>query len=381
MAEPKRRTYPTKPTFVDSAPPNTIPFPKQANMTVPEILAFFPNSINCADVVYRMVSNGGTRKTIHAITNTYRNFETEWSANCCGETMYRTMDTAGYTDWTITKHDLWHNKGDDAVDLTRMVQYCVQNAEDGWRYPKDYEELLDLLGAPAEVREPNTDGAVFRRWEDRKAPPPTPRPTPPPAGVGPVSSRTQARKRISGPRRKSATKRRSRKVSPGQGSLFQQAPVRKTESATAAIAVAAEAISVPQNRTGTPYDRGLAEYAPPPPSSAVTRPLLLSTVAQLLEAEGFAGVNDPYSAYAFGGPRRTPPFRDLEQIELPHQWDISGWAENLRWAFEQRVLFAKENPEALKWTESPEHMAYIERVRTQREWASDELLEQVAKDD
>jgi hypothetical protein len=53
----------------------------------------------------------------------------------------------------------------------------------------------------------------------------------------------------------------------------------------------------------------------------------------------------------------------------------------LRWAFEQRVLFAKENPEALKWTESPEHMAYIERVRTQREWASDELLEQVAKND
>lgn len=298
MAEPKRRTYPTKPTFVDSAPPNTIPFPKQANMTVPEILAFFPNSINCADVVYRMVSNGGARKTIHAITNTYRNFEAEWSANCCGETMYRTMDTAGYTDWTITKHDLWHNsqrsiwdancldagklrtasvgcvagivsfrslannvrtmpEGDDAVDLTRMVQYCVQNAEDGWRYPKDYEELLDLLGGPAEVREPNTDGAVFRRWEDRKAPPPTPRPTPPPAGVGPVSSRTQARKRISGPRRKSTTKRRSRKVSPGQGSLFQRAPVRKTESATAAIAVAAEAISVPQNRTGTPYDRGL----------------------------------------------------------------------------------------------------------------------------
>lgn len=148
-------------------------------------------------------------------------------------------------------------EGDDAVDLTRMVQYCVQNAEDGWRYPKDYEELLDLLGAPAEVREPNTDGAVFRRWEDRKAPPPTPRPTPPPAGVGPVSSRTQARKRISGPRRKSTTKRRSRKVLPGQGSLFQRAPVRKTGSATAAIAVAAEAISVPQNRTGTPYDRGL----------------------------------------------------------------------------------------------------------------------------
>lgn len=85
--------------------------------------------------------------------------------------MYRTMGKAGYTDWTITKHDLWHNsrrdvwdansldvgelrtastsgvagtvtfrslarnvrlmpEGDDALDLTRMVRYCVQYAED-----------------------------------------------------------------------------------------------------------------------------------------------------------------------------------------------------------------------------------------------------------
>ena len=126
-----------------------------------------------------------------------------------------------------------------------------------------------------------------------------------------------------------------------------------------------------------------AEYEPPPPPppSGLTPPLLLSTVAQLLQAEGFAGENDPYSAYAFGGPRRAPPYRHLGEIELPHPWDISGWAENLRWAFEQRVLFAQENAEALKWTESPDHMAYIERMRTQREWASDELLEQLAEDE
>lgn len=76
-----------------------------------------------------------------------------------------------------------------------------------------------------------------------------------------------------------------------------------------------------------------------------------------------------------------PPYRRLKQIEFPHPLDISGWAENLRWAFEQRVLFARESPEALEWTESPEHMAYIERERMQREWASDELLEQLAEGD
>ncbi|KAF3052356.1 hypothetical protein E8E11_010680 [Didymella keratinophila] len=424
MTEVKRRTYPTKPTFDDTAPSNTIPFPKQANMTVPEILAFLPNSINCADVIYRMVSNGGTRKTIHAIINTYRNFEAEWSANCCGETMYRIMDKAGYTDWTITKHDLWHNsqrslwdankvdvgklrtasvgdgagtvsfrslamnvrtmpEGDDALDLTRMVQYCVQNAEDGWGYPKDYEELLDLLGGPVEVRELNTDGAVFRRWEDRKAPPPTPRPTPPPPSVGLVNSLTQAGRQAGGLRRKSTAEKRSRTVSPGQGSLLQRVAAKEKERATAEVVVEEEAMGLVASHSGagTLYQRGLAEYAPPPPSSPTTRSILLSTIAQLLGAEGYAGENDPYSAYAFGGPRRTPPYRHLDQIELPHPWDISGWAESLRWAFEQRVLFAKENPEALKWTESPEHMAYIERMRTQCEWASDELLEQLVEDE
>ena len=300
MAEVKRRTYPTKPTFGDTAPSNTIPFPKQANMTVPEILAFLPNSINCADVIYRMVSNSGTRKTIHAIINTYRNFEAEWSANCCGETMYKIMDKAGYTDWTITKHDLWHNsqrslwdankldvgklrtasvggaagtvsfrslaknvrtmpEGDDALDLTRMVWYCVRNAEDGWRYPKDYEELLDLLGGPAKVREPNTDGAVFRRWEDRKAPPPTPRPTPPPAGVGLVTSLTQTRKRTSGSRRKSTAEGSSRTASPGQGSMLQRVAAREQERATAEIAVEEDTMDLAASRsgTGTPYQRGL----------------------------------------------------------------------------------------------------------------------------
>lgn len=183
-------------------------------MTIVEILAFLPNSINCTDVIYRMISNGGTRKAIHAIINTHRDFSVEWSVNCCGEAMYKTMHKGGYPDWTIKRHGLWHNgrkdswdgnrldvgdlrtspgsagtvsfrklaenvrtmpEGDDALDLTRMVRYCKQNDGERWRYPTDYEELLDLLGGPAEVGSKHTDGAVFDRWEHRKAPPPTER--------------------------------------------------------------------------------------------------------------------------------------------------------------------------------------------------------------
>lgn len=186
-------------------------------MTAVEILAFLPNHIKCADVVYRLVSNGGSRKIFHAIINTFRDLEAEWSLNCCGEAMYKTMNRAGYNNWTIKRHNEWHDnhqqalwnesslgvgdfrteqsapeagtvsfrslaanmrsipEGDDALDLTRMVKYCVENAEDTWNYPNDYEELLESLGGPAQVGDRSTDRTVFGRWERKRAPPPVSR--------------------------------------------------------------------------------------------------------------------------------------------------------------------------------------------------------------
>ncbi|KAF2629029.1 hypothetical protein BU25DRAFT_338381 [Macroventuria anomochaeta] len=427
MAELKRRTYPTRPSFGDNAPSNALPFPKKANMTVAEILAFLPNSINCADVIYRMISNGGTRKSIHAIVNTHRDLDAEWSANCCGEAMYKTMQKAGYAEWTITRHDLWHNsrkalwnanrldvgnlrtapggpagtvsfrslaenvrtmpEGDDALDLTRMVRYCVQNSEDGWRYPKDYEELLDLLGGPTKVGEANTDGAVFRRWENRKPPPPLPKPTRPPQGLELPDGWKKTRRRSSAARTRSNAERRSRTVSPGPGSLVKCRAARDSGNMDPedAVDIVVMGDSEPDGGYGTPYVRepvSKAEYVPPPPPPPGVAGL--STVldlAQAFQVEGAGGESDPYSAYAFGGPRRTPPYRYLNQIAQPHPWDISGWAENLRWAFEQRILFAQAFPEAIRWNESLEHMACIERERTQRVWASDELLEQMLEGD
>lgn len=216
MASPtaKHRSRKSRPSFGSGAPSSTIPFPKKANMTAVEILAFLPNSIDCADVVYRLISNGGSRKSIHAIINTHRGSQTGWSLNWCGEATYKTMERAGYIGWTITKHDQWHDQqkgtwddgkldvgdlrttsdepaedvsftrlaenvrampeGDDALDLTRMVQYCLQHAEDGWLYPRDYEELLRSIGGPAQIRKENEDRAVLKRWEDKKPPPPLP---------------------------------------------------------------------------------------------------------------------------------------------------------------------------------------------------------------
>lgn len=117
----------------------------------------------------------------------------------------------------------------------------------------------------------------------------------------------------------------------------------------------------------------------PPPSIAA--PLDTSVILEIFQSDGVFGETDPYSAYAFERPRRSPPYRCLHQIAQPRPWDISGWAENLRWAFEQRVLFGREHAAVLGWNESPAHMAYIEQQRTQGVWASDELLEVLQDED
>lgn len=442
--------------FGDNAPLGNMPFPKKANLTAVELLVFFPNTVYRADVIYRLISNGGTRRSIWAIVNTHRDLGSEWSANCCGEAMYKTMQKAGYKDWTIKKHDLWHEsrkasweshsldvgnlqtegipargvsfrslakdvrtmpEGKDALDLTKMVQYCVQNSEDGWTYPEDYEELLDLLGGPAIVQDENTDGAILRTWENKRPPPPLPRSQ---------SPRLQSIELLDGSRKTARSSRgdegrsgprvRSSNMPPNAGSLNRRKAARERARTVSVDEAEVEAMEESeQGDYGTPYSRGLvseppgssllepvavasrprgcaaaddrstvltssqAEFVPPPPD--MVRAVAAPTIIQVFQAEGIVEEDDPYNAYAFEGPRRMPPYRYLGQIAQPHPWDISGWAENLRWAFEQRVLFAQTSPEVSRWNESPEHMARIERERTQRIWASDELLAQMLEDD
>jgi hypothetical protein len=84
------------------------------------------------------------------------------------------------------------------------------------------------------------------------------------------------------------------------------------------------------------YTRPPAKYVAPP--AEVTIPNNVAVV-QLFAVEHDAGEMEVVSAYAFGGPRHQPPYRLLHDIEQPDQADVSGWAENLRWAFEPRACF------------------------------------------
>jgi hypothetical protein len=425
-SQPKSKRTANKECFGPYAPSQDLSFPSHANLTAYELFAFLPNCIRSPEVIYRFVSNGATRHVLWAMMNTARDFQKEWAANSCGTALYKTMSEAGYEGWTVKIHSRWHAarealwdehnldvsgfqtprellemdrlevnvpfkslaagvrsmpEGDDALDLTRMVQYCVQKADERWVYPRDYAKLLDLLDGPASTRPGNFDRALFKRWEDRKPPPPR------------IWSDEEIRiaKDLWGNKNK---KRRADNAS-------SEAPISKRQSRE--VTTIAEVQHKTRGRTNKSmrfeeididekqmdaededeeshaeqYSRAPAEYVVPPagafaPSTAAVKLAFI--------AECNVGETKPFSAYAFGGPRHRPPYRMLHDIEQPDQLDISGWAENLRWAFEQRACFWHA-VQTEGWNESSAHMEMIAQTRLKQVWASDELLEQLPDTD
>jgi hypothetical protein len=124
------------------------------------------------------------------------------------------MNHAGFLGWTTTSHEYWHApkkdswdetplsvagfttlgeshegdkqkiqfkdfansvrrlpQGDEALDVTRMVQYCVKHPVEPWTYPQDHDRLLRLTDGPIAVSRGNLDRVLFRAWEDTQPPP------------------------------------------------------------------------------------------------------------------------------------------------------------------------------------------------------------------
>lgn len=125
------------------------------------------------------------------------------------------------------------------------------------------------------------------------------------------------------------------------------------------------------------YVRAPAKYVAPPGGAKAQSSAAIDLA---FAAEHDVGETDSSSAYAFGGPRHRPPYRMLHDIQQPHASDVSGWAENLRWAWEQRTCFW-HTVETEGWNESPAHMELIAQARQTQIWASDELLELLPEDE
>jgi hypothetical protein len=439
---PMLKKHAIKDYFSPYAPPHDLPFPRHANLTAYELLAFLPNSIQSVDVLYRFASNGATRRAIWSIVNSARDLPKEWHKNSCGSVITKSMNDAGFLGWTMTIHDLWHTKmtnwnearmdvfgfrtpedfqgkpngtdnipfkdlaisvrrfphGDDALDLTRMVLYCQQNPENNWLYPRDYDELLNMLGGPSLIRRGHFDREVFKRWDSVE---------PLPARIWSAEELEKAKNVLESKREKKkkeandkekeekakskekekaekarsrtpAAKRQSRNSTPNVAgpSKPRGRPPKRTKLEV--IDLEAEKIDV-EDKAEAPYEpyvRRPAEYVAAP--DKVKTPSVIA-LKMAFAAEAEVGETDVFSAYAFGGPRHSIPFRMLHDIQQPDKSDVSGWAENLRWAYAQRACFWHA-VETEGWNESPAHMELIAETRKNQVWASDELLEQLADD-
>jgi hypothetical protein len=411
----------------------------------------------------------------------------------CRQALYDSMRRAGYKDWTMKLHATYHApnastwdsssldvphfltpaqvrnndtsmqvakqpelpaadipfkllatnvrrmpQGFDALDLTRMVQHCVDNPDEPWMYPGDWEALLGVVGGRVQVRKEHTDGECFERWKDLDAPQ---------AGkeipneLLEAEGREETKKRVhkakettagDGPKRKKQRKEKavtpredsvalsmdgilmegsrgqSRTVTPGspapsigpesthaalqpkkkRGRPFKTTRVKKepndefVDVGRTSLAVEMAPKTRKDQRDTQPPTYHMPTYYVAPPHDDIL-PLRdgiavpVSTDAALASAfdrDGQLGETDVYSAYAFGGPRTTPPYRQLYRIEQPDPDDSSGWAENLRWAFEQNTLFRYPlRPDV--WNESPQHMEHIVKIRNEQLWMSEESLE------
>jgi hypothetical protein len=418
----KRTKTMDKDIFEPYAPPYNVPFPDSAQLTAYELLAFLPNSLRSPDVIYRFVSNGASRRALHALINSARDLEKEWTANQCGSTITKVMNHAGFLGWTTKLHEHWHApresswdethlgvagfmtpgkphegeepsiqfkelansvrrwpQGGEALDLTGMIEYCVHHPAELWSYPQDYEKLLELTGGPRIVSKGNLDRILFRAWEETKSPPHRPWST---AEQETAKALLETKKT----KKKGHKLRHDTPMSGVQSSDVTPTPgVHRKERGSLRKRVKVEDIDMEEEQKDAKdaeepyvehYTRAAAEYVAPPQEATTPDQYALRSA---FAAEHDVGETQPFSAYAFGGPRHQPPYRMLHDIGQPNEADVSGWAENLRWAFEQRACFWHTMPTA-GWNESPTHMAFIAEKRHEQLWASDELLEQLFLD-
>lgn len=179
-----------------------------ANVTVAEIVCFFPQWFKSVDVIERAISNGGTSGAIARMANAFRHMpKGDVTSNSIYAMMKPSMRKLGgqYTAWSVGNHALKEGhdansisvagfrmpgethqcrqkkpksipfkelaagvkklpRGDDALDLTRCVIYHTEHEDETWNFPEDYNKLVAYLGGPKPVCPGNYDAEVFGRW-------------------------------------------------------------------------------------------------------------------------------------------------------------------------------------------------------------------------
>jgi hypothetical protein len=190
------------------APVPNLDFPTGC-ITLPELAAFHPEGIKSWDMIDRLCGNGGTQAAFAAMINHHRQMARgPITNNTVCVSMSSSMKKrakidpqyAGWKSGTHTKlagfdptnvsvtgfHTPANGKittsahpipiqdmakgvktfpsGNDALDLTRAIQYCQANPDELWMYPTDYVRLINHIGGPATVTLAHQDAAAIARY-------------------------------------------------------------------------------------------------------------------------------------------------------------------------------------------------------------------------
>ncbi|KAF1926922.1 uncharacterized protein M421DRAFT_394567 [Didymella exigua CBS 183.55] len=199
---------------LSNAPSPTHDFP-DGNFTLAEIAAFLPQSIKSWDVADRIIWNGAASEDLALFFNKYRGLSPKIDINSVylmfrGQMRKRSEAEHGYKNWRqwivsaqadVQKPEkfdpdsinvtgfrrpvifqnrlnipavpipftdlakgvaLWP-EGDDALDLTRCVSWCVDHPEVESYYPTDYQTVLERVGGPLVPNACHSDGQALLR--------------------------------------------------------------------------------------------------------------------------------------------------------------------------------------------------------------------------
>ncbi|KAF2450982.1 hypothetical protein P171DRAFT_439526 [Karstenula rhodostoma CBS 690.94] len=217
--------------LLNDTPSTNIPFPRivmdqPANVTIVELMVFFPRYIHSIDVIERIASNGGTGILLARIMNAHRNLAAPLYGNYFCKALQARMRKMGdktddggydYTKWTLSSHQSLpghdadsldiagmrtkleienfpkvHDartypipfkklavgvkklpSGYDALNLTRCVRYAVAHPDEDWIYPDDFRRMVGhlsghLLGEvfPVPVTQNHFDREAWLRWRN-----------------------------------------------------------------------------------------------------------------------------------------------------------------------------------------------------------------------
>ncbi|KAF1912924.1 hypothetical protein BDU57DRAFT_409137, partial [Ampelomyces quisqualis] len=208
---------------LEDAPSANLDFPA-GNITLAEMTAFHPGGLKSWDSIDRFCGNGATQAVLGIMIN---NFRVMPKGQISSNSVYRMLKgpiekrakvQPQYKNWTTGIHlQQFHDAalfdptsvsvtgfrtpmegkkpnmanpipikdlaigvkvfptGDDALDLTRAVQYCVANPEEKLLYPTDFEKLVSQLPqtdprfaqhppGPAPVQPGHQDAATIARY-------------------------------------------------------------------------------------------------------------------------------------------------------------------------------------------------------------------------